>query len=175
MGGPGSCGVLVAKRRLFDRRRPPTVAGGGTVAFVNADIADYEESIEAREDAGTPGILQAIRTGLAFKIKELVTIEKIEEAEQEHGRQALQRWRKVDGLQLMGSDRPGYWDFEKRVSIISFNIMAPDHPAFALPADIGLPDQYHRQLLHPHFVVQVLNDLYGIQGRSGCSCTGPCK
>lgn len=27
--------------------------------------------------------------------------------------------------------------------------------------------------LHHHFVVTLLNDLYGIQARSGCSCAGP--
>ena len=27
-------------------------------------------------------------------------------------------------------------------------------------------------VLHPHFITQVLNDVYGLQSRSGCSCAG---
>lgn len=61
-------GVLVAKRYLFDNR-VPAWPGGGTVAFVNRTQHWYEEDPEHREDGGTPGILQAIRCGLAFKVK----------------------------------------------------------------------------------------------------------
>eukprot|EP00299_Pterocystis_sp_00344_P016908 c8489_g1_i4.p1 GENE.c8489_g1_i4~~c8489_g1_i4.p1 ORF type:complete len:261 (+),score=55.45 c8489_g1_i4:569-1351(+) len=30
-----------------------------------------------------------------------------------------------------------------------------------------------RPLLHQHFIVALLNDVYGIQARSGCACAGP--
>ena len=49
----------------------------------------YEETIEAREDGGTPGILQAVRCGLAFKLKETVGSERVEHREQGFGQAAL--------------------------------------------------------------------------------------
>jgi len=27
--------------------------------------------------------------------------------------------------------------------------------------------------INPHLVIRLLNDLFGIQGRAGCSCAGP--
>ena len=93
--------------------------------YVSQYEPDYETTIEAREDGGTPRILQAIRCGLAFKIKEAVGCELIESREQAFGRSALEAWSANPSIVLMGSDRGGYFDFARRVSIISFNISAP--------------------------------------------------
>ena len=173
IGGPGSSGLLVARRSLFSRASAPTCPGGGTVSYVWPHGHDYEEAIEAREDGGTPPILQAIRCGLAFKVKEMVGCSAIEQREQALGRAALEAWSAHPALLLMGSDRTAYFDYEKRVSIISFNILLPEsfprtEATRSYAARFG-----GRPMLHPHFVIQLLNDVYGIQGRSGCSCTGP--
>ncbi len=40
IGGPGTPGLLVAKRHLF-KNRVPTVPGGGTVAYVSSEGHDY--------------------------------------------------------------------------------------------------------------------------------------
>ncbi|MCB1008694.1 MAG: aminotransferase class V-fold PLP-dependent enzyme, partial [Acidobacteria bacterium] len=63
VGGPGTPGVLVAKRALF-RNRVPTVPGGGTVAYVNELAHDYLPDVQHREEGGTPAILESIRAGL---------------------------------------------------------------------------------------------------------------
>lgn len=179
IGGPGSSGLLVARRHLFspptaDEHARPTCPGGGTVRYVSPAAVDYEqEAIEAREDAGTPGILQAIRCGIAFKVKEAVGCDRIEAAEQAHGRAALEAWRAHPQITLLGADRADYFDYERRVSIISFNIRAPEGIAPSRASAAFLHAFGGQPILHPHFVIQVLNDLYGIQGRSGCSCTGP--
>jgi selenocysteine lyase/cysteine desulfurase len=144
------------------------------VRYVSPAAVDYEqEAIEAREDAGTPGILQAIRCGIAFKVKEAVGCDRIEAAEQAHGRAALEAWRAHPQITLLGADRADYFDYERRVSIISFNIRAPEGIAPSRASAAFLHAFGGQPILHPHFVIQVLNDLYGIQGRSGCSCTGP--
>lgn len=49
IGGPGSPGVLVAKRRLFEND-VPTVAGGGTVDYVSPWGTQYTPEVEHRED-----------------------------------------------------------------------------------------------------------------------------
>jgi selenocysteine lyase/cysteine desulfurase len=157
VGGPGTAGVLVARRSVF-ANRVPSAPGGGTVAWVSPDAQVYDTSIENREDGGTPGILQAIRCGLVFRIKEMVGSERIERIEQRHARHAIESWSRNPNIHLIGGDRGAYNDpAKKRLSIISFNIRYNKGP----------------KILHQHFVVALLNDLYGIQARSGCSCAGP--
>lgn len=175
VGGPGSSGVLVARRSLFTNE-VPTCPGGGTVAYVGPHAHEYDASIEAREDGGTPGIIQAIRCGLAFQLKERVGPHAIECAEQELGMKAIEAWRAHPSILLMGADRPGFFEYKNRVSIISFNVLAPamDSTGSGAPTGYSMPKICGgRLLLHPHFVIQLLNDVYGIQARSGCSCTGP--
>src|ERR1043166_3231088 len=60
IGGPGTPGVLVAKRELF-RNRVPSVPGGGTVQYVNPLEHVYVEDVEHREEGGTPAIVESIR------------------------------------------------------------------------------------------------------------------
>ena len=155
IGGPGACGLLIAKRKLFTNS-VPTCPGGGTVCYVGPHGHDYDDEIEAREDGGTPGILQAIRCGLAFLVKERVGCDVIEHAEQAHGRAALHAWKDHPSILLMGSDRSSYFEYSKRVSIISFNILAPASMEIDGRIKDALPGLCRgRLILHPHFVIQV--------------------
>jgi selenocysteine lyase/cysteine desulfurase len=172
IGGPGSSGLLIARRSLFNNA-VPTCPGGGTVTYVSAEAQHYEEAIEAREDGGTPGILQAIKCGVAFKIKDYVGCDAIEQREQTLGQAAIEAWSEHPSIHLMGSDRTGFFEYDKRVSIISFNISVPESWPKTSASKRFMFRSGGRLMLHPHFVVSVLNDMYGIQGRSGCSCTGP--
>jgi len=130
IGGPGSAGVLVARRDLFEgpfdvKTTRPSLPGGGTVTYVSEYGRDYEQDCEVREDAGTPGIPQCIRTGLAFKVKTMVGSHNIERAEAKHCAMALKTWDAHPSISLVGSDRTSYFDMKQRVSIISFNIVSP--------------------------------------------------
>jgi selenocysteine lyase/cysteine desulfurase len=158
IGGPGTPGVLVAKRSLFTNR-VPVVPGGGTVNFVNPDEHDYLADVEHREEGGTPAIVESIRAGLVFQLKEAVGIETIREREEHFVRRAITHWEQNDRIDILGSH-----DAE-RLSIVSFVIRYDD----------GGPDmaRIDRRYLHHNFVVAVLNDLFGIQARGGCSCAGP--
>ncbi len=75
-GGPGTPGVLIAKRKLFTNT-VPTVPGGGTTEIVTSSGQKYVKDIESREEGGTPPILQAIRAGLVFKLKDTVGTDSI--------------------------------------------------------------------------------------------------
>ena len=148
IGGPGTPGVLVAKRALFDQR-VPTVPGGGTVSYVIADAQQYHGQAEHREEAGTPAIVESIRCGLVFQLKRAVGADLIAEREEAHVRRAIASWSRDPNIDILGSTEL------PRLSIVSFGIVHP------------------RGMLHPHFVVAVLNDLFGIQARGGCFCAGP--
>lgn len=83
LGGPGSAGVLIFDPRLY-KNRVPDNPGGGTVDWTNPwGEHKYLESIEAREDGGTPAFLQTIRTALCVQLKDQMGIENILEREHE--------------------------------------------------------------------------------------------
>jgi len=151
LGGPGSSGVLVFNERLYRRELPPSVAGGGTVDYVSPEEQDFIEDIEEREKAGTPGILQTLRAALAFEVKRAVTPEAIESHEARLVERAFARWTGTDGIEILGNPEPS-----RRIGIVSFNVRDP-----------------RGDYLHPKFVTALLNDLFGIQSRAGCSCAGP--
>jgi selenocysteine lyase/cysteine desulfurase len=148
IGGPGTPGVLVARREHF-ANRVPDVPGGGSVAYVNAVEHDYHPVIEHREEAGTPAIVESIRAGLVFQLKDAVGHAEIDRREHEFVRRAIAAWEQNPNIDVLGNH-----DAE-RLSIVSFVIRHGD------------------QFLHHNYVVALLNDLFGIQARGGCSCAGP--
>lgn len=150
LGGPGASGLLLIRDDVYRADLPPSVAGGGTVTFVNASGQDYIEDIEEREKAGTPGIIQTIRSAIAIDLQHTLGVDAIEAREEELIRRALTRMADIDGLEIIGDAPP-----EERLAIFSFNIRSGEG------------------YLHPRFVVRLLNDLFGIQARAGCSCAGP--
>ena len=151
IGGPGSSGILVFNERLYHRELPPSVAGGGTVDYVSPADQDFIVDIEERERAGTPGILQTLRAALAFEIKQAVTPEAIAAREAELLDRAFARWSGPEGIEILGNPDPS-----RRIGIVSFNLRDP-----------------RGGYLHPKFATALLNDLFGIQSRAGCSCAGP--
>ncbi len=150
LGGPGSSGILVMHEHLYRRDLPPTTAGGGTVVYVGFDSQDYAEDIEIRETAGTPPILQTIKAALAMEVKDRIGAARIEKIEKENLARFLGRLREIPGIRLVGR-----YSAPDLTPIVSFNIAHKD------------------RILHPKFVTKLLNDLFGIQSRAGCSCAGP--
>jgi selenocysteine lyase/cysteine desulfurase len=149
IGGPGTPGILAVRRELL-ANTVPVVPGGGTVAYVNPSAHVYLPDPEHREEGGTPAIVESIRAGLVFQLKQAVGTEVIRDREERFTRRALQRWGAHPRLEILGN--PG----APRLSIVSFVVRTA-------------PDRY----LHHNYVVALLNDLFGIQSRGGCSCAGP--
>ncbi|KAJ6366325.1 hypothetical protein OIU77_002829 [Salix suchowensis] len=162
LGGPGSPGILLMSRALYQLgSSAPSTCGGGTVNYVNGfNEKDtlYLTDIEERECGGTPQIIQTIRASLTFWIKEYVS----------HPRNTT----------------------AKRQAILSFLIHSTTNsssPAMAQDCDgIDSKDVNDGVLymwretgssrdkpLHGPFIAALLNDLFGIQARGGCACAGP--
>ena len=148
IGGTGTPGVLVGRRELF-RNRVPAAPGGGTVAYVNPLEHVYLADPEHREEGGTPAIVESIRAGLAFQLKETVGVEAIREREEAYIDRAIAAWAAEPAIGILGN--PAL----PRLSIVSFTI------------------RHDGRYLHHNLVVALLNDLFGIQSRGGCSCAGP--
>src|SRR5512139_258594 len=151
LGGPGSSGVLVFNEKMYCRDLPPSVAGGGTVDYVSPIDQDFIADIEEREKAGTPGVLQTLKAALALELKRRVGAPCIEAREQKLVSRALERWCAHPRIEILGNPDPA-----RRIGIVSFNLADP-----------------RGRYLHPKFVTVLLNDLFGIQSRAGCSCAGP--
>jgi selenocysteine lyase/cysteine desulfurase len=146
-GGPEGSGLLVAHRDLF-RSRTPERPGGGTVDYVSGchhEDVDYVPRLAEREEGGTPDILGDVRAGLAFLVKELLGPERILQHETRLAALALARLARRPSIHILGPlDAP-------RLAIISFNVEG----------------------LHHDLVSALLDHLFGIQNRAGCSCAGP--
>lgn len=150
LGGPGSSGLLVINKKIYNNHISPTVAGGGTVDYVSSFGYDFSLDPESREKAGTPGILQILKTCLALELKSEIGIDQIEAIEHQYISKVIEELSENTNVDILGPLDP-----KKRISILSFNI------------------KYKDGYLHHRFVARLLNDLFGIQSRAGCACAGP--
>jgi selenocysteine lyase/cysteine desulfurase len=144
LGGPGSSGVLIFDSSLY-KLKVPDQPGGGTVEWTNR-WGEYKfiDDIELREDGGTPGFLQAIRTALALELKTRMTVEKIHQREEELVNLAFSELSRIPGLHILAAQ------VRDRLGVISFYLDS----------------------IHYNLVVKLLSDRFGIQVRGGCACAG---
>ncbi len=149
IGGPSTPGVLIVRRELL-KNTVPDVVGGGTVAYVNPEDHVYLADPIHREEGGTPAIVESIRAGLVFKLKEAVGVDVIRAYEEDFLRRAIAAWAPHPNIDVLGNIE------SERLSIVSFVVRRPGG-----------------KHLHHNLVVALLNDLFGIQSRGGCSCAGP--
>ncbi|MFC1731786.1 aminotransferase class V-fold PLP-dependent enzyme [candidate division KSB1 bacterium] len=144
LGGPGTSGVMVFNSDLYPNYSPDN-PGGGTVDWTNPwGEYKYVDDIEAREDGGTPGFLQAIKTSLCIDLKNKMSVEQIMKREEELTRLSFKELDKIPGIHILANN------VRDRLPIISFYI----------------------ENIHYNLVVRLLNDYFGIQARGGCACAG---
>ena len=144
LGGPGSSGVLIFCSSLY-KNPVPDQPGGGTVDWTNPwGEYKYIEDIEAREDGGTPGFLQAIRTALCIELKNQMGTAEIKKRESYLTKRAFKSLETINGLHILADN------IRDRLGVISFYIKG----------------------VHYNLVVKLLNDKFGIQVRGGCACAG---
>lgn len=144
LGGPGTSGVLIFNKKLY-KNMIPDHPGGGTVSWTNPwGEHKYLDNIEEREDGGTPGFLQVIKTALAIKLKEQMGIDNMLMREEEIIKYIFAELSETEGLNILAPQH------QNRLGVISFFI----------------------DNLHFNLGVKLLNDRFGIQTRGGCSCAG---
>jgi selenocysteine lyase/cysteine desulfurase len=144
LGGPGTSGVLVFNKNLY-KNNVPDCPGGGTVSWTNPwGGHKYIDNIEDREDGGTPGFLQVIKTALAIQLKEKMGVQNILDREHELVEYVFEQLENIENLTILANQH------KNRLGVISFYIKD----------------------LHFNLGVKILNDKFGIQTRGGCSCAG---
>jgi len=144
LGGPGTSGVLIFNKKLY-KNMVPDHPGGGTVSWTNPwGDHKYLDNIEEREDGGTPGFLQVIKTALAIRLKDQMGINNILHREEELIEYIFESLGNVPNIKILAPQQ------QDRLGVISFYI----------------------DNLHYNLGVKLLNDKFGIQTRGGCSCAG---
>lgn len=144
LGGPGSSGVIVFNKSLY-HLKVPDQPGGGTVEWTDPwGGHKYIEDIEIREDGGTPGFLQTIRTALAIEVKNQMNTKMIAAREHELVEKAFEGFSKINDIHILAEG------ISNRLGIFSFWF----------------------ENIHFNLISKLLNDRYGIQVRGGCACAG---
>ncbi|HNF72741.1 MAG TPA: aminotransferase class V-fold PLP-dependent enzyme, partial [Chitinophagaceae bacterium] len=144
LGGPGTPGVMVMNRKLY-QNAVPDHAGGGTVKFTTPwRYHEYIDNLEDREDGGTPPFLQGIRAALSFKLKHEMNPDMMLQREEVLLKKVFDTLNTIPNLHILAKH------LTHRIGAISFYI----------------------DDLHFNLGVKLLNDLFGIQVRGGCACAG---
>ena len=144
LGGPGTSGVLVFNKKLYQNLIPDN-PGGGTVSWTNPwGEHKYIDNIEDREDGGTPGFLQVIKTALVIQLKTKMGVENILNREHEIVNYVFSNLGNIPNIKILAAQH------QDRLGVISFFV----------------------EDLHFNLGVKLLNDKFGIQTRGGCSCAG---
>lgn len=142
LGGPGTCGILVFKKELYKSSFPDN-PGGGNVKYTDPwGGYHYSDAIEVKEDGGTPGFLQVIRTALCLELKDKMGIEKMKNREKELLDLCFSELHKIKGVTILGDLKT------ERIGCVSFTV----------------------EDIHYNLIVRLLNDRFGIQVRGGWSC-----
>jgi selenocysteine lyase/cysteine desulfurase len=144
---PGSPGVIVARKALFEDLEPQEV-GGGIVDRVETGRYEITDELPEREEAGTPNLPGALRLAATLQLLGRIGMDLIEEDERDLIQYALEHFAAIDGLTIYGSHRLEVAD---RIGVITFNLDALPH---------GL-------------VAAALNDYFGVAMRNECFCAQP--
>lgn len=144
LGGPGTSGILIFDKALYQNTIPDH-PGGGTVDFTNPwGQHKFVDDIEAREDGGTPAFLQTIKVALCINLKEEMGVDNMMKREEELLNIVWNRLSQIPNIHILAAEH------KNRLGVISFYI----------------------DNLHYNVGVKMLNDKFGIQTRGGCSCAG---
>ena len=190
LGGIGTPGVLVVKKRIISSINPPERCGGGTVFYVTDDHHRFLSNKVERYEGGTPDVVGIWRLGLVFKLKQslkqkartvlLVSCKQHDSCCSSEGRHSsdnvVENIPSQNPTTLEEFDLMRAQDIQQRLMDIpnivlvdgrSFNAGTPKLPIFSFLVKCG------PRFLHYNYVCAVLNDLFGVQSRGGCNCAGP--
>ena len=148
LGGPNSPGVLLIQQRIVRNLLVPSEPGGGVVLFVTKDTQNYVKNIEMREESGTPDIIGSLRIGLSLMLRERIEHEYILKLEEEINNKIYMKLCNIENLHFLSD----------------FNINEPHIPIYSFLIS------FRGKFFHPNFISALLNDIFGIQSRPGCSC-----
>jgi len=172
IGGVGTPGVLILKKNLVQQLNPPHRSGGGTVFYVTNTHHRFLSNRIERYEGGTPNVAGILRAGLTFLFKR----KSEEQYMLLHDRLAKNNESNSIPDNLLAHEFQTY----KYVS----STLKKVAPNLVILGDDGATEGTHlpifsflikcgKRFLHYNYVCAILNDVFGIQSRGGCQCSGP--
>lgn len=149
LGGNDCPGILVVRNEIVRTIKSPSEPGGGTVKFVTDKLINYADDIESREEGGTPDIAGSIRIGLAIHLRSKVNHVTLTKMDNIINRYVMNSLKKIPNLKILKDFGD---DFYFHLPIYAFLIF------------------FNGKYFHHNYISCLLNDLFGIQSRPGCSC-----
>ena len=167
LGGVGTPGVLIVKKHLVNQVNAPSRSGGGTVFYVTNTHHRFLSNRIERYEGGTPNVAGIIRTGLAFLLKRKAEEHYLLLRNKMGGDESLPK-------SLLEYDCATYSRVVETLKERAPNLVmlgdtshGPHLPIFSFLIRCG------KRFLHYNYVCALLNDIFGIQSRGGCQCSGP--
>lgn len=158
LGGVNTPGLLICDKILLENNFP-LEKGGGAVFYVREGNTKYLKDVEMKEEAGTPDVVGSIRAGLVFKLRNDLGISDIYTKSLEIFDYCHGRLSRIKNLEILNAGS----------ETTSKNSTTNDLPIFSFL----IKDEESSLYLHHNYVSTLLNDLFGLQTRSGCMCAGP--
>lgn len=175
--------------QLISQTNPPTISGGGTVFYVNNQSHRFLSNRVERYEGGTPDGIGIQRIGLALLAGRRVAdeferiVQGINCLDNDDGRppKTLLEYEcstydrvvselKKNAPNLIMLGCYSHDDDERKSSqetTRSSSCVGRHLPIFSFLIRCG------KRFLHYNYVCAILNDVFGIQSRGGCQCSGP--
>ena len=187
LGGIGTPGVLIVKKKLVSQLNPPNLSGGGTVFYVTEDHHRFLSNRIERYEGGTPNVVGIWRLGLVFKYKQQLQKKQLQQQRQ----QQHQKQKQSSPSPLAGNNKQVFVDLEcqraqsiqKRLKQIpnlvlldgafTYHDLTNHHQGHTKVPIFSFLIKCGPRFLHYNYVCAILNDIFGIQSRGGCQCAGP--
>ena len=112
-------------------------------------MAYYIRDAELKEESGTPNIIGSIRLGLVITIRQKIPDDFIIKKDEYYIKLFLGSLKEITNLYILHGNIFGE---KSHLPVFSFEI------------------SFDGKLYHPNYISALLNDLFGIQSRSDCSC-----
>lgn len=180
IGGINTPGILILKKHLVNQTNAPGRSGGGTVFYVTHTHHRFLSNRIERYEGGTPNVVGIMRAGLTFLVKRKI--------ENNYKRAVnfscttsttcqVQNKDEFVPKTILEDDCSTYSYVVDKLSQTAPNIVilgktnpvqkGRNLPIFSFLVKCG------KRFLHYNYVCAILNDLFGIQSRGGCQCSGP--
>jgi selenocysteine lyase/cysteine desulfurase/tRNA(Ile)-lysidine synthase TilS/MesJ len=162
VGGVGTPGVLIVKKHLVHQVNPPSKSGGGTVFYVTSTHHRFLSNRIERYEGGTPNVPGILRTGLAFLLKRQV--------ERRYAQLAPDSHKSLIQFEFQTYNTVARTLIERAPNLVLLGDASPRTPHLPI---FSFLIRCGKRFLHYNFVCALLNDVFGIQSRGGCQCSGP--
>lgn len=169
IGGVGTPGVLIIKKHLVNQSNAPHRSGGGTVFYVTSQHHRFLGNRIERYEGGTPNVSGIVKVGVTFLAKRKIEKEYERLASIQISQKNVDLPRSLEEFDTAEYERISAYlsQHAPNLVLLGKGIKSRHLPIFSFLV------KFQSRFLHFNYVCAILNDVFGIQSRGGCMCSGP--